>query len=344
MLLVALLLILEGLLSTVTFAEPQKCRLTVLATPFDSTIKIMDIGPKYYPGILLECGWHNILVEKPGYISFRGSVEVIHQEGQISVPLDKISHSTFEAVKAGTLEHKEKTLSVLDNLFQSRQADYLDKISTSHFQQSKWYKELQKYVESYHLNLNHASETATQEFIINGNDRHVLVVDFDQSKETNLWYIADAYVKKGRQQQVFTRRGFRPNEFERHFSALVQKIQNGQIWPYYSLAPHGKLNSSFFKGKTLSLSREKSIKVKDIIIHDGNNRIIDVIFLTLRYYPAGYREGAIYKSGWLIDGGGPVKALYNPGENLYLDIITNQDLDLNAPNEGLIFFNLGELD
>ena len=124
----------------------------------------------------------------------------------------------------------------------------------------------------------------------------------------------------------------------------MNKIRRGQIRAYYGLAPHGKLNNGFLKGKTLSLSREKSIKIKDIIIHDGNNRIIDVIFLTLRYYPAGYKESASYKSGWLLDGGDSMRAVYKPGENLYIDIIFKQDLNLNVPNEGLIFFNLGELD
>jgi hypothetical protein len=124
----------------------------------------------------------------------------------------------------------------------------------------------------------------------------------------------------------------------------LKNIQSRQIWAFYGLAPHGKLNNSFLKGKTLSLSKEKSIKIKDIIIH-GPNGIQDVIYLTLTYYPAGYRESqGGYKSGWLLDGGESMKTLYKKGENPYVDIVFRRTLNLNAPNKGLIFFNLKELD
>lgn len=344
MLHVAPLLILWSL-STATFAQQQTCSLTVEVTPPDSRVKIMNITPIYRPGIVLGCGKsYDILVEKQGYIPNRQWVKVSQPNSIFNVILEKPSRSTFEAIKAGTLEHKEKTLGALDRVFQNHRPDYLDKISTARFQSSGWYNTLRGYVSSHRLNLNHTSETATQEFIINGNEEHVLVVDFDKSKRTNLWYIADAYVKMGRTTQPLREHGFRPLQFESHFSDLVRKIKTGKIWAYYGLAPHGKLNSHFFKSKKLSLSRNKSLKIKDVIIHDGS-KVSDIISLTLRYYPAGYREGASYKSGWLLDDGESMATVYQPGENLYFDLMFRRNLlNLNAPNEGLIFFNLAQLD
>lgn len=334
-----LLLILWGFSATASSAA--QCRLTVKATPHDSRIRIMNINPKYSPSIPLKCGKrYDILVNKQGYITYRQWITVDQQHHTIEVVLEKPSRSTFEAIKAGMLEHKEKTLAALNRIFKDRQVGYLDKISTSRFQSSEWYNTLQKYVSSsYRINLNHISEAATQEFIINGNERDVLVVDFEKSKETNLWYITDAYIKRNGKTQQLRKDGFRPLEFERHFSELVKKIKSGKIW--YGLAPHGKLSSRFLKGKKLSLSRNRSVKVKNVIIHDGK-QVIEVIFLTLEYYPAGYKEGT-YKSGWLLASGGSMLTLYKPGENIYADIWAKRDLKLNAPNEGLVFFNLGEL-
>ena len=335
------ILLLSIFSTTVLFAQTN-CSLTVKATPLDSQIKIMNIKPKYYHGIPLTCEFHEILVEKSGYIPVRQWIKVNHPNSFTEVILEKPSPSNFEAIKAGDFEHKEKTLGLLDAIFQNKQVDYLDKISTFRFQKSNWYKTLQRDISSssYRINFNHSSEIAIQEFLINGKENHVLIVNFEKSKQTNLWYIADAYEKKWNKIKYFREFGFKPLEFITNFSDLVKKIKRGQIEIYYGLAPRGKLNSDFFQSKKLSLSRDKSIKIKDIIIHDGN-QIRDIIFLTLKYYPVGHKEGKNYKSGWLLDDGGSMSSIYKAGENLYLDIFfRKQNLNLNAKNKGLIYFNL----
>jgi len=64
-------------LGLVSYSSGQKrCKLIVNPTPHDSRIEIMDIIPKYYQGILLSCGKHDILVEKTGYLSFRQWIEI----------------------------------------------------------------------------------------------------------------------------------------------------------------------------------------------------------------------------------------------------------------------------
>ena len=339
-----LALLMWGLSSTVAFAL---CYLTVEATPPDSRIRIMDIDPIYRPGIPITCEAHEIMVEKSGYIPYREwqHFDPPADHYSLKVVLEKTNQSVYQDVKTSMFEHKEKTLAALDAIFKNRNVAYLDKISTSRFQRTRWYKTLKNYAGSFKLNLNHTSETATQEFLINGSERHTLVIDFDLLKEPNRWYIVDAREKKGNREYPLSERGFRPNEYELNFSELLSNIRSGQIWAFYGLAPHGKLNSSFLKGKTLSLSREKSIKIKDIIIHGPPNGIQYVIYLTLTYYPAGYRESqGGYKSGWLLDGGESMKTLYKKGENLHIDIMFQRDLYLDAPNEGLTFFNLKELD
>jgi hypothetical protein len=228
------------------------------------------------------------------------------------------SDLTFEAIKAGSLEHKEKTLSALDMVFKHNRIDVMSRISTSRLQKSNWYKQLQRYISSSNrINLNYRSESATQEFIINDNEKQVLVVDFDLFKKTNMWYISNAYVKKWGKKRSVKGQGFsasKKTNFGKNFNSIIKKPN------YYGLAPNGKLSKNFFRNKKLSLSREKNLTIKDIIIHNGT-KIVDIIFLTLRYYPADYQEGDIYKSGWLIEGGGSMSSLYkNNGDNLYTKV------------------------
>ncbi len=318
-------------------AVPQQmCRLTVKAIPPDSRIRIMDITIKYYPGIPITCGSHEILVDKPGYIPY---IELLHV-GPIAahylheVVLEKPSQSVYEDIKVSQLKYISETLAALDAAFKKHEPNYLDKISTSRFQRTKWYKTLKSYVGSFSINLNHCSEIATQEFIINRNEKHVLIIDFDKSKKTNKWHITDAHIRKGNKMQpLLEHGGFRPLEYERNFSELLRQIKSGKIWTQCGLGPYGKLNHNFLKGKTLSSSRKKTIKKKNVIIHNYKG-IQDIIYLTLTYDPTRYKEGD-YKSGWLLDGGESMRTLYKKGENLYIDILFKRDFNLNAPNKGL---------
>ena len=66
----------------------EKYSLTVNAIPDDSTIKIMNIKPKYEPGIKLKAGKYDILVKHKGYQRWRKWVE-IDRDFSIDVVLKK---------------------------------------------------------------------------------------------------------------------------------------------------------------------------------------------------------------------------------------------------------------
>jgi len=63
---------------------------TVNATPSDSTIKIMNIKPKYQPNIELKTGKYEVLVERKGYKKYRKLVQ-IESDLSIDVKLKKIA-------------------------------------------------------------------------------------------------------------------------------------------------------------------------------------------------------------------------------------------------------------
>jgi len=57
------------------------------ATPSDSTIKIINITPKYEPGIKLKAGKYDVSVAKKGYEKWRKWVEIVDSDLSIDVVL-----------------------------------------------------------------------------------------------------------------------------------------------------------------------------------------------------------------------------------------------------------------
>ena len=66
----------------------NRYRLTVHVTPPDSVIRIMNIVPKYRPGIALSPGLYDILVTRPGYQPYRTWVEVQDRDYTFDVALE----------------------------------------------------------------------------------------------------------------------------------------------------------------------------------------------------------------------------------------------------------------
>ncbi|RKZ92539.1 MAG: hypothetical protein DRR19_03980 [Candidatus Parabeggiatoa sp. nov. 1] len=74
---------------------PSEYRLTVLATPADSQIKIMNIKPRYVPGIALEPGDYEVLVNQAGYIASRQWITIQDQDVTVPVVLEQKSTQFF---------------------------------------------------------------------------------------------------------------------------------------------------------------------------------------------------------------------------------------------------------
>jgi hypothetical protein len=68
-------------------------RLTIHATPRDSAIKIMNIKPKYYPGITLPPGRYWLRIESPGYIAKDEWITLRHQDMHHQVVLSTLPTS-----------------------------------------------------------------------------------------------------------------------------------------------------------------------------------------------------------------------------------------------------------
>jgi len=64
--------------------------LTVNATPSGARVQIMNITPKYYPGIKVRPGHYDIKISKAGYITKRVNLTMKAYDGSIRVTLDPI--------------------------------------------------------------------------------------------------------------------------------------------------------------------------------------------------------------------------------------------------------------
>ena len=74
--------------------EPQSntISLTVLTSPEDARIRIMNIKPKYEAGIELDEGKYDIEVTKDGYLTYRKWI-IVDKKTILTIELDKIEAS-----------------------------------------------------------------------------------------------------------------------------------------------------------------------------------------------------------------------------------------------------------
>jgi hypothetical protein len=67
----------------------DKYHLTVNAEPFTSRIRIMNIKPRYEPGIALKPGQYDIYVTHPSYYSKRFWIDIVDRDVSVDVVLER---------------------------------------------------------------------------------------------------------------------------------------------------------------------------------------------------------------------------------------------------------------
>ncbi|WP_179137027.1 OmpA family protein [Candidatus Entotheonella palauensis] len=85
-------------------AEETKYALRIDATPSDSTIKIMNIHPKYRPGILLAPGRYDILVERTGYVRQRQGITIRDRNVEHNFVLNAVPIAVLSGPKSGVAD------------------------------------------------------------------------------------------------------------------------------------------------------------------------------------------------------------------------------------------------
>ena len=85
-------------------------KLTIRPMPADSQVRIMNISPKYHPGIELAPGHYDVLVERSGYRSVRQWVAIGHTDVEIDIQLSRQTADTRRQETSGFLEGLKRML------------------------------------------------------------------------------------------------------------------------------------------------------------------------------------------------------------------------------------------
>jgi len=242
----------------------------------------------------------------------------------------------------GSFEDTNKTMYIIDLIFSSNKEQKLKKISAPNFISSNRFKLIYRYASQYKINMNYRIEECNQEFIVNENEKNVIRIVFKKGVGDKYWLIKDAYKIKNGQIENYKNYGFYPNSINRNFQDFLGALNSNSIYNYTGLSKYGNLNVKdvqFLKSNKINLSKNSKLFVKNLIIFDNNNRIIDIIYVTLKYFSIGSKDGDSYKGGYLLIDSGSMSDFVtkNPSEsNLYLLYLLNKlellNLKINNPN------------
>jgi len=257
---------------------------------------------------------------------------------------NELNANQLDRLIQGSFEEVEKTLFILDKIFNENEDRFLDKITIDTFITSERYFLLKDYARTSKINFNHRSEICKKEFILNNNEKNSLIIVFEKNIKTKIWLIVDAYILKKNKRVEFKSKGFSPLSITNNFQDLLRKLHTPALSTYLGLAKHGKLNKKFFQDNRVNLSKNSELLLKDIIIY--NNKTINaIIYIKLKYFPIGREENNQYKGGWLLVDAGSMSNYYK--KDLYINFLLNRldpnTLKLDQPNEFIYTTNLREL-
>ena len=69
------------------FFKPPQFSLTVQPDPEDALVRVLNIGPKYQPGMKLEPGKYHIEVSRPGMATRKQWLEIVDQDLTVNISL-----------------------------------------------------------------------------------------------------------------------------------------------------------------------------------------------------------------------------------------------------------------
>ena len=82
-----------------TTLNPGTFSLTIIPTPSDASVFITNIGPRYQPGMRLKNGLYNVTVQRAGYLTKKGQVN-LSGDLKLEIVLEKDTNTYAPAVKS----------------------------------------------------------------------------------------------------------------------------------------------------------------------------------------------------------------------------------------------------
>jgi hypothetical protein len=182
-----------------------------------------------------------------------------------------------------------QTMVTFERAFATRDARLLDDIATQRFRRTSFYQRLRDSVSCCRINSAYSSRTSEQVFQV-GKDELTVRFGYRDQK----WVISDALINGKRPSD----RGFSSVAAQFYFSDFRDLVASGKAGGFAGLAPHGRLNAQFFKGKKISSRAGTAVTFLNLILHDGASPR-ELFFLRLRQFSEVNEK----RRGWLIDDG-----------------------------------------
>lgn len=230
-------------------------------------------------------------------------------------------------------EDINKTMSSLNDAFNTNSPNKLRDFSTESFIKSEKYRTLKELVKSNHLVFSNITETAHTKFIIHNlhnkkKNTQNLIITLTRGQD-RYWYVDDAKIEDD---SNFQNQGFKPLAVEYYFSDILANISSGDIDSFLGLAPYGKINKDYLSKNQLEATNEATIHIKNIVVvsKKNSNIINDFYYAELKYIPENnYSSDAI---GWLLSDFDSMSNFHQDNnEDPYIKYITS-DRDASKVN------------
>jgi CHAT domain-containing protein/tetratricopeptide (TPR) repeat protein len=173
--------------------DNPKYHLTVNVTPSDSRIRIMNIRPKYRPGIALKPGKYDIEVTRSGYESKRWWVEIKDTDLTVDVILNKTSAFVADnlnyqlTINATPSDSRIRIMNIRPKYrpgIALKPGKYDIKVTRSGYESKRWWVEIKEADLTLDVTLNKLGAKPVQPFIQNEPDDAVLIQSALQLRQT----------------------------------------------------------------------------------------------------------------------------------------------------------------
>jgi hypothetical protein len=213
-----------------------------------------------------------------------------------------------------------------ERAFTEKDTKSIESLLYEGFKNNPYYSTLLNYVSLYKVNTNYCTSDYKKFFINKTDATKGVTVTFVQRKPNDVWLVQDATNVQSEKEQVITNKSLSSMDEGINFKAFLDKSSN-----MVGIAPYGKLNNT----SNLETTDVSQVVLKNLIIYDTNGKIIDFIYLKIKYFEANPTLKGL-QAGFLIIDAGSQKDLYKQEEDLFLKYKVYGDLGIDVTEKNKI--------
>ncbi len=206
-----------------------------------------------------------------------------------------------------------------ERAFTEKDIKSIENLCYEPFKNNPYYKILLNYVSLHKINTNYCTSDYKKFFVNKTDATKGVTVTFFQRKPNDFWLVKDATNVQNGQEQIISDKYLSPLAEGINFKAFLDKSSNMS-----GIAPYGKLNNT----SNLETTDIGQVILRNLIVYDTNGKIIDFIYLKIKYFDANPTLKGL-QAGFLIIDAGSQKDLYKQEEDLFLKYKVYSEVGIN---------------